>query len=452
MTNKYAVCIILLLGLIISLPHSVYASSKVDKAVLTTNQPTIKVGLWSKQSSVLISMESDFALVDTETKEVVNKFTGKEKVIVSYRNGQLLVNGKDIKAKSISVSAKQANTDCFIDVNKKSYRGDIEIRRTASGLTVINKLPIEQYLYGIVPEEMPSEWPLEAIKAQAVAARTFALYSLNKHSEYGFDVCASTDCQVYGGRSSETDKATKAVNATAGMIAAYGGKPIPAFFHSSSGGFTENSENVWGTFFPFLRAVEDYDQKSPSYKWEKQFTAVEISEALRKAGYNIGAIQAIELSPLTKASDTNNDRGVSGRVKTIKFIGTNGIASLNGNKLRTMLSLKSTLFDIKILAPVDKSIDVRITDSAGDRETKKIEINLPPRQERGLITDKENIHRLTGRTGEMISITGSGWGHGLGMSQWGAKAMAEKGPAGDATYFKEILKHYYQSIDIKKAY
>ncbi len=317
-------------------------------------------------------------------------------------------------------------------------------------MTVVNTLPIEEYLYGIIAKEISPNWSLEAVKAQAVAARTYALYNRNKHKDDGYDVCATTDCQVYGGRESEVPRTIKAVDSTVGQVILYQGKLIPAYFHSSSGGFTENSENVWGTYLPYLRGVVDYDQKSPQYNWEKQLTPSEIEEALSKAGYNIGTLKAIGISPLTTQSINIIDRGVSGRVKIIRFIGTNGSIQLSGEKLRKILSLKSTLFDVHIILPVQKSIEFEITDKVGNQGSKKIEINLPPTSEKGFVTDRKDIHRISGRPNEIVSISGYGWGHGIGLSQWGAKAMAEKGPQDDPTYFKEILKHYYQGVEIKK--
>jgi len=421
---------------------------------ISSTEPTIKVGLWANQSNLVISADGNFTIVNRETREVLGQFAAKEKVNVSIKDSRITVNGVAVAVNELGIKLKTIAGDHYIEVNKRRYRGNIDIHRTVNktGLTVVNTLPLEQYLYGIIAEEISPEWPLEAVKAQAVAARTYALYSLKKHQQDGYDVCATTDCQVYGGINSESVRAIKAVDDTHGQVVVYQGKPIPAFFHASAGGYTENSENVWGTYYSFLRGVEDYDKNAPHYKWEKQLRPAELAEALQRAGYNIGSLRAIVLSPYGQPPLNAFDRGVSGRVKTIKFIGTNNTVQVPGNKLRSILALNSTAFDIKIVVPVEKDIEFRITDSAGDRATKKIEINLPPQEEKGLLNDKEDMHRISGRAGETIVLTGYGWGHGLGMSQWGAKAMAEKAPPGDTTYFKEILKHYYQSTEIKKVY
>ena len=132
-----------------------------------------------------------------------------------------------------------------------------------AGLTVINRLLIDEYLYGVVPEEMPASWNIEALKAQAVAARTFALYDKldRKHTQEGFDVCVTTDCQVYGGMDSEAATTNKAIDATKGEVIVYLNQPICSVFHAASGGQTDDSINVWNVNVPYLRAVEDKEEK-----------------------------------------------------------------------------------------------------------------------------------------------------------------------------------------------
>lgn len=417
-----------------------------------SSEGDIRVGIWENQRNILVSADVDYGIVNADNNKLLERLSANETATIAFNANGFTLNGKRIDAVRLSILKLKDGNKHSIEINKKQYRGDIDIHITngKTGMTVVNTLPIEEYLYGIIAKEISPNWPLEAVKAQAVAARTYALYNKNKHQNDGYDVCATTDCQVYGGRESEVPRAIKAVDATAGQVILYQGKLIPAYFHSSSGGFTENSENVWGTYLPYMRGVVDYDQKSPQYNWEKQLTPAEIEEALSKAGYSLGTIKAIGISPLTAQPMSKIDRGVSGRVKIIRFIGTNGSIQLSGEKLRKILSLKSTLFDIHIILPVQKSIEFEITDNVGNQGSKKIEINLPPTNEKGFVTDKNDIHRISGRSNEIISISGFGWGHGIGLSQWGAKAMAEKGPQDDPTYFKEILKHYYQGVEIKK--
>lgn len=420
----------------------------------SSSEPNLKVGLWSNQSSILLSADTDFDLVNSYTKQVLESYKGNEKVVVSINNTGILINNKTTNANKISVILKTEENGHFIEVNKRWYRGAIEIFSTnpQTRLTVVNTLPVEQYLYGVIAKEMAPDWPLEAVKAQTVAARTYALANLNKHREDGYDVCATTDCQVYGGKESETPRVISAVEATRGLVMLYQGKPIQAYFHSSSGGYTENSENVWSTYLPYIRAVADDDHTSPHFRWEKRITPQELDAILAKTGCNIGQLQAIELSLLKNPPMDAADRGVSGRVKHLRLIGKTGNIQMSGEKFRTLLALNSTLFDIKVVSSVQKTIEFDITDTAGQQEMKTIEINLPPAEGSITVIDKANLRRITGSKNEMIVISGGGWGHGLGLSQWGAKVMAEGVGNGDSEYFREILKHYYQGIDIKKRY
>jgi stage II sporulation protein D len=444
MLKKVLFCLMLMLGFV-----SIAAADVEGTAAV----PVIRVGLWSNQVNVMLSADSDFNIIDTESTEVIGQFRSKEKVTVSVKDDQITVNGRTVGAQGLSIVPTGGGPN-FIEVNRRHYRGTVAIHRThgKTGLTVVNTLPLEEYLYGVIPREISPAWPVEAVKAQAVAARTYALYSMNKYREDGYDVNTSTDCQVYGGRDNEDAKSNRAVDDTFGQVIIYQGKIIPAFFHASGGGYTESNENVWGGNQPFLRGVVDYDENSPHYRWEKQILPKDIDAALLSAGYNIGHLQAIELSPLGKPPVNSPDRGVSGRVKTLSLVGTTGNVQISGSKLRTILGLNSTLFDIKIILQTEKSFEVEVTDSYGDRDVKIVDMNLPPVSPKPLATDKGTIRRLSGRPNEIIVISGFGWGHGLGMSQWGAKAMAEKAPAGDTAYFKEILKHYYTGVDIHKAY
>lgn len=417
-------------------------------------ESTIRVGIATNLQTLLISGDADFQILNGDTGKVLGRFANGQQVSFAIKGKDIFMNNSKIAALKIRVEKLKSDDVHVVEFNQKQYRGsiDIHITRGKMAFTVVNVLPIEQYLYGVIAKEMSPEWHLEAVKSQAVAARTYALYNLHKHQVDGYDVCATSDCQVYGGREYETPRVLKAVNDTAGQVMMYQGKIIPAYFHSSSGGHTENSENVWGAYQPYSRGVVDYDQNSPHYKWEKKLTPLELEKALGRAGYKIGKIQAIALVPLEKAPMSTPERGVSGRVKVIRFIGTLGSAQLSGEKVRTVLGLKSTLFDIDTLLPREKEVEFEVTNKRGIVDRKKVEINLPPTKEQGLVTDGKEIHRLSGRPNEIIEITGFGWGHGLGLSQWGAKGMAEHGPQGDATYYQKILKHYYQGITIKKVF
>lgn len=418
-------------------------------------EPVMRIGILSNQYNLSITSDVSFGIFNEGTEEKIAQFPAKEKVNITFKAKGIVVNGKPFETEDILIKKEVPEENSYVEVNKRKYRGFIRVSNSIGqkGLTVINVLPIEQYLYGVIAKEISPDWPIEAVKAQAVAARSYALANRNKHQKEGYDLCATTDCQVYWGKNSEADGAIKAVKATYGQVLMYQGNIIPAYFHSSSGGYTENSENVWNEKYPYLKGVIDFDQNSPHFKWEKKFTSNELSEILSKAGYDIGVLKAIEVSPLSAPPVFAADRGISGRVKSIRFTGKLKSAEIEGGeKLRRIFDLHSSLFDIQIVTPLPPSLDMTITDRVGNQETKNLEINVPPVQNKEFLKERNFSKHLTGRNDEIIVFSGFGWGHGLGLSQWGAKAMAEQAKPGDTTYFKEILKHYYQGVSVQKVY
>lgn len=439
-----------LLGLVVFCSALFFSSITIASPKgLLVEEPLIRVGLWTEQASIAVSADAAFVLRDQTTDKIIQSYKSTDKIFITAKDKQVNINGKPIKSQCFIVELAEENSAKSIELNRKIYRGSLEIIfKPNAGITVVNVLPLEDYLYSIVPSEMPAVWNMEAVKAQAVAARSYALSGLQKHSAEGFDVCATTHCQVYSGRSSEVERSTQAVDDTRGLTMLYNNKPIEAVFHASSGGYTENSEAVWGTYCPYLRSVKDDDENTPYYSWTKDFSPSDIQTKLMAYGYSIGKLQAIELSKLIKDGENSADRTLRGRIKSLRFIGDKGSVTIDGNKVRTLLGLKSTLFDISVIVPVDKKIEVPI----GMYYKKQIDVNIPPYEESGLLTDSDNIRRIYWVDNEKISVRGYGWGHGLGMSQWGAKAMADQAASPSATYFKDILRHYYQDIIIKKLY
>ena len=254
---------------------------------------------------------------------------------------------------------------------------------------------MEDYLYGVVPKEMPPSWNAEALRAQSVAARTFALKNRKSHSAEGFDLCSTSHCQVYEGMPAETRTTTEAVDSTRGEVLFYKGTIMDALFHADSGGMTESSEYVWGTSVPYLRAVAEVQMQTQP--WNRTVSMSEFAQKLEKNERAIGTLKEVRLSPLTVGKGSS-DRSPSGRVRSAEFVGTKGRITLSGNELRSIFSLPSTLFSIRI-----------------------------------------------GKTD--INFSGYGSGHGLGLSQWGAQALADKGKS-----YKDILFHYYMDVTLEKLY
>lgn len=386
----------------------------------------MNIGLANGISVASVCMTTQYNVVDMATGKVLTTLNGNIVANIAPAGAGLSINNSPINSQSVRLQPVTALSTNLVKYNGASYRGTIVVKRSGSKILVVNAVPLEDYLLGTVPAEMTPAWPQSALEAQSVAARTFALYSKNQHKSEGYNLCNSTHCQVYEGIRNESGSTTAAVNATRGYVMLYEGKPIYAPFHSSSGGMTENCEDVWGNYMPYLRSVTDDDSQSPFHQWSVKYTVAEVEKKLSSKGHNIGHLKNIQLMP---NASTNAGKSTSGRSNSVKFIGTSGEAVLTGVQLRTTLGLKSTMFTIRI-----------------QRNTANTKIN------NGRVTNKATgaaptALQTTGTDGEMVIIDGHGFGHGLGMSQWGAKAMAEKGKN-----WQSILNHYYTGVEIKKLY
>ena len=291
----------------------------------------------------------------------------------------------------------------------RRYAGELRVSLNDKKLNIINYLKLEKYLKSVVGSEMPKEFPLAALQAQAIAARTYALNFLDENKL--FDLQATQASQVYLGLESETAKINKAVRSTSSLALFYQNDLIDAVFHSSSGGRTENSGQVWKYQLPYLKSVIDYDQESTKYKWTNKFTSAELEEIFSDLG-GVNSMQII-------------DKSNTGRVLKIKLYGINGNNLVSGKYLRKKLQLLSTKFVL------DFKFKQNNLDNKLNFDNKIVEDfvlqPLPP-------IPKDYF----------LLVKGYGAGHGVGMSQWGAKSMAEKGSG-----FREILRHYYTGVQIK---
>ncbi len=279
-------------------------------------------------------------------------------------------------------------------VGQKRYSGILNLLVLDSEILVINILGIEKYLSSVVGSEMPAKWPLEALKAQAIASRTYALKQ--KGNPY-YDIDSTQKNQVYNGLESRTYKTVRAVGSTRSLVLTYKNKLINALFHSSSGGMTENSQDVWKNEYPYLSSVRDFDRNNPKLQWKKKFS----SEELQKLFPEIGGIKKIEILNITN----------TGRVKNVKIFGKYGSDQISGVDIRKKMNLKSTFMRFKFI------------------EDKKD------------ISDNNNSNIPIEKT---LIVFGQGSGHGVGMSQWGARYMASKGQKAE-----RILKHFYKGVRIK---
>ena len=365
--------------------HSVYAS----------REPLIRV-LISKNRNLRIRSDKSIPLIIKGQKFSNKKIKGltvkKENNTTSLffdKNKQKIYDLKN-KVKLVVKSSDGRG----IWVGQKRYSGILNLLVLESEILVINILGIEKYLSSVVGSEMPAKWPLEALKAQAIASRT---YALKQKGNPIYDIDSTQKNQVYNGLESRTYKTVRAVRSTRSLVLTYKNKLINALFHSSSGGMTENSQDVWKNEYPYLSSVRDFDRNNPKLQWKKKFSSGE----LQKLFPEIGGIKKIEILNITN----------TGRVKNVKIFGKYGSDQISGVEIRKRMNLRSTFMRFKFIED-KKSI------SENDNSNIPIEKNL--------------------------IVLGQGSGHGVGMSQWGARYMASKGQKAE-----RILKHFYKGVRIK---
>lgn len=371
----YRMSIIILLALamtVVLLP----VKNRIDAATL---DETIRVAIVKSASEVTVA--GDGLLVTNERGEaLVMSFPA---TIKSVKDG-MMVEGKLYRRLTFAASLA-------VYVNNKPYRGLAELTASDKGILVVNQLPLEEYLVGLINCEISSAWPIEAVKAQAIIARTYALNKKTARLSSPYHLESSVIDQVYEGCLIEDSRARRAVSETAGEVLTFGGAIIQAFYHSSCGGRTEASENVWGASIPYLKGVDcQYCLTSPTATtWEYRLSLKELEERLRSAGHKVSGLYDIQPGAV-------NSRG---RLKQVALLTTRGKILISGDQFRKAVGygfIKSTRFTLK--------------NSKND-----------------------------------ISFSGSGNGHGVGLCQWGAKQRAL-----DGFVSREILSYYYPGTELKK--
>ena len=285
--------------------------------------------------------------------------------------------------------------DGYVWIGDRWYRGRTLLVAGKNGLTAVNYVDLEQYLYSVIGAEMSGSWPQEALKAQAVAARSYALNKRQISDSALYDLDDTQESQVYKGLETESSGTYAAVDATAGQVLTYNGQIILAVFHSSSGGHTENVEDVWTDPLPYLRAVPDYDQGAPVYEWLATFSRAELSQKIGGVG-NIISMVPERTTPY-------------GSVITMKVVGEAGSKVVSGAAVREALGLRSVRFTV---------------------------------------TPQYNQVAATGNTKQdpiAFQIKGKGFGHAVGMSQWGAHNLAKQG-----YNYQQILLYYYRGANLAR--
>jgi stage II sporulation protein D len=366
--------------------HSAYLNDNdTALAALPPFPRIIRVLVEQTAEPVTVAADTELAVTPAGTFPVMTIPAGTP-VLLSADNSTILLNTHTRVQGMLAIASPAGNA---ITINGKPYWGSILARAAESTLVIINQVDLEQYLEGVLPREVSPSWPDQALQAQAVAARTYALYHMIKRRGAPFDVYATTSSQVYGGKAGESPKTHAAIAATQGRVLTRQGKIILALFHANSGGRTEAVHDIWGFTKPYLVSVDDrHSMQHPGDAWEKTFTADELQELIRAFGLPAGSIG--DIVPVEKAA--------SGRINKIKITQDGACFFLSGNSFRLIVGpgkVKSTRFEV------------------------------------------------AKRKGKFV-FTGTGYGHGAGMSQWGAYALAKQGHD-----FRQILALYYPGAVIE---
>ncbi|MFH0772208.1 MAG: SpoIID/LytB domain-containing protein [Candidatus Omnitrophota bacterium] len=340
----------------------------------------IRVAVVKDARFARIFIPGEFKITDL----MMNKALFQESYLPSVN---LTLCDKGFKLGDIPIDAEAITIEQIggtrIHINDRVYRGQIKALKNGKGLMIVNTVDLEEYLYGVIRNEISTWWPMEAVKAQVIAARTYALYQIKESKNKDYDVTADVSSQVYGGVFSEKWRTNRAVDLTAGKALTYKGAIFPAYFHATCGGATTDAALLWNINLPPLKGVNcGWCGKSPHFYWEKRMTLEEARLRLERSGYFVGGICGFEVAT----------RDSSGRVISVAVKGEGGVVEIPGKDFRLIIGvdiLRSTNFRIII-------------------------------------------------EGDCVVFNGVGWGHGVGMCQWGAYYMSRAGKKTD-----EILSFYY---------
>lgn len=361
------------------------AGADAQPARKATN-PVLRVLVIDNKESVLMAIKGSYRVYSTTSDKLLTGGYILHTIVTASDQG-IMFGQRDLKFSKIRVVVPESS---YIYIDGRAFRGSVDIiRKENMKLMVINRVPLEEYLYGVLYNEISHRWPIEAIKAQAIAARTFALYQARQNKLQDYDLTNDIYSQVYSGATSERWSTTRAVKMTTGKVLTYNGDIFPTYYHATCGGHTEDASNLWNIDLPCLKGVVcGYCKDSPHYRWTKTMVLSDVEKKLNAGGYKLGRIKDIVIV-------SRND---SGRVDKLEIKDETGISYIiTAKDFRQILGpneLRSTNFEASI-------------------------------------------------SGDKLVLKGIGWGHGVGMCQWGAKGQSEKGKT-----CEEILGLYYPGAQI----
>ena len=349
-------------------------------------EDTVRVLVAEGQPTLTLASAGPLTVTDGKGQRTLSHRAGGGEFRLAFQRNAIFVREVGRTVPSLVAWPGQG---AILALNGNLYRGRLEVQPLAGGLVAVNVVELEEYLQGVLKDEIPVGWPAEAAKAMAVAARTYAVYQRLQNPDGLFHLRNTTASQVYGGARGEDLRTNWAVQATRGQILTFGGQPISAFYHSCSGGVTEDATDVFGLDFDTIPGVkDDFSLGCPNSLWIERLTAQQIEEGLIRTGYPVGRVLGLQ----------DLIRSRTGRILRIEVRHSRGVLVLEGRRFREAMGselIRSTDFEVR-------------SDGAG------------------------------------FTFVGRGSGHGVGMSQWGAKEMADL-----AYQYQDILKFYYPLAQIR---
>jgi stage II sporulation protein D len=347
----------------------------------------VRVLLSSASAHLDLMIDSPYSVFSEKRELLFQKGKG-ESLRLTQKENQIFLGDNNAQQRSLLIVPMKDGTLKF---KGNRYRGVAKVTIDPKGkLTLINILKLEDYLRSVVAGEVSSEWPEEVLKAQAIAARTYAYYHMVKSQDKEADI-TSPLAQNYQGVDKEKSQTSAAVEATKGEVLYYHGYLFPAFFHSTCGGGTEFPQNVWALNFKIPEIVPcDYCKDSPHFQWDKVFSVQEIETKFRQAGYPMAGVQNIYPAKISKNRS---------HITEIALLSAEGEKTFRINEFRRILGFNNV-----------KSAKFKVM-----------------------------------KKDDMVFLQGWGWGHGVGMCQWGAKTLASEEKS-----YRKILSYYYPDCHLKK--
>ena len=345
----------------------------------------VRVLISEGRTALSVSGTGGFTIADASGRLILAQRRGGSGVRVALHRNAVIVRETGAYA---PVAVVWPDPGFLVQVEGRNYRGRVDIYPVNGSLAAVNVVNLEDYVQGVIKDEIPPGWPAEAAKSMAVIARTYAVYQMEQQAGSLFHVKSTTASQMYGGATGEDPRTTWAVQATRGQVLVFGGRPISAFYHSCSGGATEDAIDIFGPNFDMIVGAEDpFSGACPHALWVQRLTANQIEEELKRAGYPVGRVTGIQ----------DLVRSRTGRILQLAVQHTKGTLVLEGRRFREAIGNE-----------VIRSMDLEVSSDALG-----------------------------------FTFVGRGWGHGVGLSQWGAKEMADL-----AYHYRDILKFYYPLADI----